>query len=60
MNTNTRPFRVGVVGAGVMGRGIAQVMAQSGADVLLHDAAENAAGQAVEAVEQAWQKLAEK
>ena len=60
MNTNTRPFRVGVVGAGVMGRGIAQVMAQSGADVLLYDAAENAAGQAVEAVEQAWQKLAEK
>jgi 3-hydroxybutyryl-CoA dehydrogenase len=63
MDTNTpsgASFRVGVVGAGVMGRGIAQVMAQAGADVLLHDAAENAAGQAIEVVEQAWRRLAEK
>jgi len=55
-----RNFQVGVVGAGVMGRGIAQVMAQAGSSVLLFDAAPQAAGRAVDAVRQAWERLAEK
>jgi 3-hydroxybutyryl-CoA dehydrogenase len=55
-----RSFKVGIVGAGVMGRGIAQVMAQASATVLLHDAAPQAAGRAVDAVRQAWQRLADK
>ena len=55
-----RNFRVGVVGAGVMGRGIGQVMAQAGASVLLYDAAPQAAQRAIESVKQAWERLAEK
>lgn len=55
-----RNFKVGVVGAGVMGRGIAQVMAQANATVLLHDAAPQAASRAMEAIEQAWRRLADK
>ena len=55
-----RNFRVGVVGAGVMGRGIAQVMAQAGSSVRLFDAAPQAAVRAVDTVRQAWERLAEK
>ena len=55
-----RNFRIGVIGAGVMGRGIAQVFAQAGCSVLLHDAAPQAAGRAIDAVKQAWERLAEK
>lgn len=55
-----RNFRIGVIGAGVMGRGIAQVFAQAGCSVRLHDAAPQAAGRAIEAVKQAWERLAEK
>jgi len=55
-----RNFRIGVIGAGVMGRGIAQVFAQAGCTVLLHDAAPQAAGRAIEAVKQAWERLADK
>jgi 3-hydroxybutyryl-CoA dehydrogenase len=39
---------VGVVGAGIMGIGIAQVAAQAGHTVLLHDAREGAAAEAVQ------------
>jgi 3-hydroxybutyryl-CoA dehydrogenase len=55
-----RNFRIGVVGAGVMGRGIAQVMAQAGCAVLLYDAAPQAAGRAIESVKQAWDRMAQK
>ena len=41
---------IGVVGAGVMGRGIAQLFAQAGHAVLLFDTAEGAARKAVAAV----------
>ncbi len=58
MNQNTS--KLGVVGAGVMGRGIAQIMAQAGATVMLHDAAPEAAAQAVVTLEQTWQRLADK
>jgi len=40
------PMLVAVVGAGVMGRGIARVLAQGGVKVLLHDAREGVAAQA--------------
>lgn len=51
---------VGVVGAGAMGRGIAQIAAQAGSTVLLHDTQTEAIGRAVEALHQQWDKLAEK
>ncbi|WP_137388524.1 3-hydroxyacyl-CoA dehydrogenase [Rhodoligotrophos defluvii] len=51
---------VGVVGAGTMGRGIAQVLAEAGVQVLLHDASEAAAhagrGFACDMIERAVQK----
>jgi 3-hydroxybutyryl-CoA dehydrogenase len=56
----TARFKVGIVGAGVMGRGIAQVMAQASAAVFLYDAAPQAAGQGIEALRQIWQRLADK
>jgi 3-hydroxybutyryl-CoA dehydrogenase len=43
-----------------MGRGIAQIAAQAGAQVLLFDQAPQAAGQAKEAIQATWAKLAEK
>ena len=42
---------VGVIGAGIMGRGIAQVSAMSGYDVILYDVFENALENAVKIIE---------
>ena len=50
----------GVAGAGTMGRGIAQVLAQCGARTLLFDARADAARLAKEAIAQALGRLAEK
>ncbi|HYN13172.1 MAG TPA: 3-hydroxyacyl-CoA dehydrogenase NAD-binding domain-containing protein, partial [Burkholderiales bacterium] len=50
----------GVAGSGTMGRGIAQVLAQSGVRTLLFDAQPGAAGKAKESISQALGKLAEK
>src|SRR5262245_50375619 len=50
----------GVVGAGTMGRGIAQVLAQGGARTLLFDAQPGAAKKAKESIAAALGKLAEK
>ena len=57
ISTELQPGGValGIVGAGVMGRGIARLAAQAGTPVLLHDAREGAALQAVESLQQAWQ-----
>ncbi|MFG1285068.1 3-hydroxyacyl-CoA dehydrogenase [Xanthobacter autotrophicus] len=44
------PWSVAVVGAGAMGRGIAQVAAQAGLSVRLHDACAGRAGEAVIAI----------
>lgn len=59
MNTSHFPT-VGVVGAGAMGRGIAQVAAQAGSTVKLFDAAPGAAGEACVAIRVQWERLVEK
>ena len=51
---------VGVVGAGAMGSGIAQVAAAAGHPVLLFDTRADAAGQAVAALKGVFGKLADK
>ena len=52
--------RVGIVGAGAMGRGIAQMAAQAGSTVFLFDSQPDAATAARNALEQTWQKLVSK
>jgi 3-hydroxybutyryl-CoA dehydrogenase len=52
--------RIGVIGAGTMGHGIAQVFAQSGFDVRLIDAAPTALDRARGAIEKSLAKLVEK
>jgi 3-hydroxybutyryl-CoA dehydrogenase len=52
--------RVLVVGAGQMGAGIAQVVAASGRDVLLHDAAPGAVERGLETMRRSLSKLHEK
>src|SRR5690348_3718306 len=49
-----------VVGAGVMGRGIAQLLAQAGIRVLLHDARAGAADEARREVARQFERLVEK
>lgn len=53
-------WRVGVVGAGAMGTGIAQVAAQAGHQVVLADAAPNAARRARQSLGISLDKLVEK
>src|SRR4051812_29465685 len=50
----------GVAGAGTMGRGIAQVLAQCGVRTLLYDAQPGAAQRGLDSIAQACAKLAEK
>jgi predicted homoserine dehydrogenase-like protein len=51
---------VGIVGAGAMGRGIAQIAAQAGSHVKLFDIQDGAASKARESLELQWDKLLEK
>ena len=51
---------VGVVGAGAMGRGIAQIAAQAGSTVVLYDAQPGAAQTAQAALADQWDKLVAK
>lgn len=51
---------IGVVGAGQMGGGIAQVCAQAGYEVILFDVVESQLGKAKTAMEKSLRKLAEK
>ncbi|MBX3655555.1 MAG: 3-hydroxyacyl-CoA dehydrogenase [Ramlibacter sp.] len=51
---------IGIVGAGAMGRGIAQIAAQSGSAVLLFDTQPDAVSKAQAAVGSQWDKLQEK
>lgn len=58
---STSPFqRIGVVGSGAMGRGIAQLFAQSGIAVRLHDSNPAALESAVTSVAETFAKLVEK
>jgi 3-hydroxybutyryl-CoA dehydrogenase len=52
--------KVGIVGTGAMGRGIAQMAAQAGSQVLLFDLQAGAAQAAVDALLGTWQTLASK
>jgi 3-hydroxybutyryl-CoA dehydrogenase len=52
--------RIGVIGAGQMGAGIAQVVAASGRRVSLHDEAEGATERALDVMRKSLAKLAEK
>ena len=51
---------VGVIGAGAMGRGIAQMAAQAGSTVLLRDNQPGAAQAAIAAIVQVWDRLVTK
>lgn len=51
---------VGVVGAGAMGRGIAQIAAQAGYNALLFDVQADAAEKARKLIEEQWQKMLNK
>ncbi|MFZ9373126.1 MAG: 3-hydroxyacyl-CoA dehydrogenase [Burkholderiaceae bacterium] len=51
---------VGVVGAGAMGRGIAQIAAQAGSTVRLYDVQAEAVASAITSVAGQWDKLADK
>ncbi len=52
--------KIAVIGAGAMGRGIAQIAAQAGSEVRLLDNAPGAAEQARATIAAQWQKLHEK
>jgi 3-hydroxybutyryl-CoA dehydrogenase len=60
LDVSRSDFTAAVAGAGTMGRGIAQVLAQCGVRTLVFDAQPGAAQKAKEAVAQALGKLAEK
>ncbi len=52
----TAPRSVGVVGAGTMGAGIAQLAAQSGTPTILHDPVPEALDRGVARIEAAWER----
>ena len=49
--------QVGIVGAGAMGAGIAQIAAEAGCKVLLHDAKDGAAAAAIMRLAAQWERL---
>jgi 3-hydroxybutyryl-CoA dehydrogenase len=51
---------VGVIGTGAMGTGIAQLAAQAGSTVLLHDSRSGAAASAAIAIAKQWERLCTK
>src|SRR5438477_169965 len=56
LDVSRSDFTAAVAGAGTMGRGIAQVLAQSGARTLLYDAQPGAAQRAIDSISQALAK----
>lgn len=59
-STSQTPGLLGIVGAGLMGRGIAQIAIQGGISVILHDVRAGAAQEARDAIAATLQKLADK
>ena len=57
---NTIYKSVGIVGTGAVGRGIAQIAAQAGSEVLLFDTRPEGAAEAASALASQWDKLTEK
>jgi 3-hydroxybutyryl-CoA dehydrogenase len=55
-----RPQKIAVIGSGTMGSGIAQVFAQSGFDVVLHDVVQPALDRARGGIEKSLAKFVEK
>lgn len=60
LDVSRSDLSLAVIGTGVMGRGIAQIAAQAGIRVLLHDSRPGAAKEAKEAVSAQLARLAEK
>jgi 3-hydroxybutyryl-CoA dehydrogenase len=60
LDVSRSDLSLAVIGAGVMGRGIAQVAAQAGIRVLLHDSRAGAAREAKDAVSAQLERLREK
>src|SRR3954465_429475 len=60
LDVSRSDLTAGVAGAGTMGRGIAQVLAQCGVRTLLYDAQPGAAQRGLDSIAQACAKLAEK
>src|SRR5919108_6344428 len=60
LDVSRSDLTAGVAGAGTMGRGIAQVLAQCGVHTLLYDAQPGAAQRGLDAIAQALAKLADK
>lgn len=59
--TPAPPFRrLGLVGTGAMGRGIAQLAAQAGVEVILHDVREGAVQEARDFISGLWQRGVDK
>jgi 3-hydroxybutyryl-CoA dehydrogenase len=57
---NSQSFTLGVIGSGAMGRGIAQIAAQAGLAVRLHDSNQQALTGALESIESTLNRLVEK
>ena len=60
LDVSRSDLTVGVAGCGTMGRGIAQVLAQSGVRTLMYDAQPGAAQRGLDSIGQALTRLAEK
>ncbi|WP_445157741.1 3-hydroxyacyl-CoA dehydrogenase [Halomonas sp. E14] len=61
LNNTPTPFRtLGIVGTGAMGRGIAQIAAQAGLTVYLHDLREGAVAEARQYIGGLWQRAVQK
>jgi len=60
IDVNRRDLTVGVIGTGAMGRGIAQVAAAGGMQVLMSDSRAGAAKEAREFIEKMLARAAEK
>ena len=60
LDATQNPLTLGIVGTGLMGRGIAQIAAQGGINVLLHDARAEAAYEARTSLTNTFARLVEK